>query len=106
MRYKLPHTTAIGRIKTEIRTSSALLCRVCSSSRGSAPTAAKRASIAFDTTWPRRIGSMRVKVMSLAASPPPRRTDRVDREPGPSGTRQPLAVRYIEAVPAWWWSEL
>src|SRR5436309_6726650 len=95
MRYRLPHTTAIGRINTEVRTSNTLPCRVCSSSLGSAPTAAKRASIAFDTIWTRRI--IPWKVMSLAASPSPRRTDSVDRWSGPSGKRQPLAVRYIEA---------
>src|SRR5256885_1236082 len=43
-------------------------------------------------------GSLPGKVMSLAAPPPPRRTDSVDRGPGPSGTRQPLSVRYIEAM--------
>src|SRR5207247_256076 len=58
MRYRLPHTTAIGRINTEVRTSSALPCRVCSSSRGSAPIAAKRASTTFDTIRRRRIRSM------------------------------------------------
>ena len=58
-----------------------------------------RANTAFDTIWPRRIGSTRVKVMSPAASPPPRRTAGIDRGPGPSGKR-PLAVRYMEAVPA------
>ena len=36
--------------------------------------------------------------MSLAASPLPRRTDSVDRGPGPSSKRQPLSVRYIEAI--------
>src|SRR5438094_872061 len=95
MRYRLPHTTAIGRINTEVRTSSTLPCRVCSSSRGSAPTAANRASTAFDMIWARRI--IPGKVMSLAASPSPRRTDSVDHGSGRSGKRQPLAVRYIEA---------
>ena len=68
MRYRLPQTTAIGRINTEVRTSSSLRCRVCSSSCGSAPTVAKRART-LDTMWTRCIGSMTPKVTSLAASP-------------------------------------
>ena len=42
-RYSAPHSAATGRISTEIRTSSALRARRSSSSRGSAPTCARRA---------------------------------------------------------------
>ena len=42
-RYSAPHSAEIGRISTEIRTSSALRARRSSSSCGSAPTSARRA---------------------------------------------------------------
>src|SRR3954469_20930714 len=48
-RYRTPHRTEIGRIRIESRTSSALLERVSSSSRGSAPIRAERARMASAT---------------------------------------------------------
>ena len=42
-RYSAPHKAATGRIKTEIRTSSAFRARMSSSSWGSAPTSTRRA---------------------------------------------------------------
>src|SRR4051812_4813287 len=61
--------TEIGRIRTEIRTSSALRARRASSSRGPAPTSARRASarsaaarIGCTLGVPRRLASLPVKV--------------------------------------------
>ena len=55
-RYRTPHSKAIGRISTEVTTSSALLARMSSSSCGSAPISATRANTAPAMVLVRRTG--------------------------------------------------